>query len=70
MSAVRERELGHLLGERRLTRIATVGRDGTPHVVVPVSWTYNAEHDTIDIGGRVGVSRSAAAQRRSSARAG
>jgi pyridoxamine 5'-phosphate oxidase family protein len=30
--------------------VATVGADGTPHVV-PVGWSYNAEHDTIDVGG-------------------
>ena len=50
MSAFTARELGYLRGRRRLARVATVGRDGTPHVV-PVGWTYNAEHDTIDIGG-------------------
>jgi pyridoxamine 5'-phosphate oxidase family protein len=43
-------ELSFLLAERRLARIATVGADGTPHVT-PVGWAYNAEHDTIDIGG-------------------
>lgn len=35
---------------RRLGRIATVGRDGMPHVT-PTGWSYNAEHDTIDVGG-------------------
>src|SRR5687767_9087285 len=45
-----ERELEYLTNGRRLGRIATVGADGTPHVV-PVGWTYNAEHDTIDVGG-------------------
>ena len=39
------------LSERRLGRIATVGRDGTPHVV-PVGWSFNSEHDAIDVGGR------------------
>jgi pyridoxamine 5'-phosphate oxidase family protein len=34
----------------RLARLATVGRDGTPHVV-PVGWRYSAEHDAIEIGG-------------------
>jgi pyridoxamine 5'-phosphate oxidase family protein len=34
----------------RLARIATVGKDGTPHVV-PVGWRYNAELDAIEIGG-------------------
>jgi pyridoxamine 5'-phosphate oxidase family protein len=50
MSAFTEAELGYLLGERRLARVATVGKDGTPHVV-PVGWSYNPELDTIDIGG-------------------
>jgi pyridoxamine 5'-phosphate oxidase family protein len=34
----------------RLARIATVGKDGTPHVV-PVGWRLNRELDTIDVGG-------------------
>jgi pyridoxamine 5'-phosphate oxidase family protein len=37
-------------GARRLARIATVGKDGTPHVV-PVGFSYNPEHDSIDIRG-------------------
>jgi pyridoxamine 5'-phosphate oxidase family protein len=51
MSAFTDPELAYLTGERRLARIATVGKDGTPHVV-PVGWTYNSEHDAIDVGGR------------------
>jgi pyridoxamine 5'-phosphate oxidase family protein len=43
-------ELGYLTGGVQLGRIATVGSDGTPHVV-PVSWIYNAARDSIDIGG-------------------
>ena len=43
-------ELLYLLGERRLARLATVGPDGTPHVA-PVGWTYDAEHDAIEIHG-------------------
>ena len=39
------------LSESRLGRIATVGRDGTPHVA-PVGWRYDSEHDVIEIGGR------------------
>jgi pyridoxamine 5'-phosphate oxidase family protein len=50
MSVFTEVELGYLTGGRRLGRIATVGADGTPHVV-PVGWIYNAARDTIDIGG-------------------
>ena len=38
------------LGSQRLGRLATVGRDGMPHVV-PVAFRYNPETDTIDIGG-------------------
>lgn len=34
-----------------LGRLATVGRDGTPHLA-PVGFSHNAELDTIDIGGR------------------
>jgi pyridoxamine 5'-phosphate oxidase family protein len=50
MSAFSEAELAYLLGDRRLGRVATVGKEGTPHVV-PVGWTYNAGHDSIDVGG-------------------
>jgi pyridoxamine 5'-phosphate oxidase family protein len=50
MSIFTEGERRYLLGERRLARLATVGRDGMPHVA-PVGWSYNAERDTIDIGG-------------------
>ena len=50
MSVFTDRELDYLLGARRLARVATVGKDGTPHVV-PVGWSYNAELDTIEIGG-------------------
>ena len=51
MSAFSDGELAYLRGERRLGRLATVGKDGTPHVA-PVGWSYNEEFDTIDIGGR------------------
>ena len=50
MSVFRESELAYLAGGRQLGRLATVGADGTPHVV-PVAWIYNAVRDTIDIGG-------------------
>ena len=45
-----EAELRYLTGGRQLGRLATVGSDGTPHVV-PVGWIYNAASDTIDVGG-------------------
>lgn len=50
MSVFTEDELQYLAGGRQLGRIATVGADGTPHVV-PVAWIYNAARDTIDVGG-------------------
>ena len=36
---------------RALARVATIGKDGTPHVV-PSSWSYNATLGTIDATGR------------------
>ncbi|HEV2244449.1 MAG TPA: PPOX class F420-dependent oxidoreductase [Streptosporangiaceae bacterium] len=49
MSAFTKKEIEYLAGQR-LGRIATVGPDGQPHVV-PTSFRYNAEHDSIDVGG-------------------
>jgi pyridoxamine 5'-phosphate oxidase family protein len=49
-SVFRELEIRDLAGGRQLGRLATVGADGTPHVV-PVSYIYNAVRDTIDVGG-------------------
>jgi pyridoxamine 5'-phosphate oxidase family protein len=50
MSVFTEAERAYMVGGRQLGRVATVGRDGTPHVV-PVAWIYNAVRETIDIGG-------------------
>lgn len=50
MSVFTAAELDYLTGQRRLARIATVGADGTPHVV-PVGWSYDAGQDAIRIGG-------------------
>lgn len=50
MSVFREAELRYMAGGLQLGRIATVGADGTPHVV-PVGWIYNAARSTIDVGG-------------------
>ena len=50
MSVFTEAELRYLAGGQQLGRLATVGADGTPHVV-PVAWIYNAARDTIDVGG-------------------
>jgi pyridoxamine 5'-phosphate oxidase family protein len=50
MGVFTEAEVRYLAGGRQLGRIATVGADGTPHVV-PVAWIYNAARETIDVGG-------------------
>ena len=49
MSVFTDAELQYLR-EQTLGRIATVGPDGQPHVT-PVTFTYNAEQDAIDVGG-------------------
>jgi pyridoxamine 5'-phosphate oxidase family protein len=50
VSVFTEAELAYMVGGRQLARLATVGADGTPHVV-PVAWIYNAARDAIDVGG-------------------
>jgi pyridoxamine 5'-phosphate oxidase family protein len=49
MSAFTPPEIQYLTGQG-LARLATVGADGQPHVV-PVIFVFNAELDTIDVGG-------------------
>ena len=51
MSAFTAAELDYL-AESRLARVATVGRNHTPHITPVGMWSYNAEHDTIDVTGR------------------
>ena len=48
--AFTEPELSYLRGQCRLGRVATVGQDGTPHVV-PVGFSYNVDQDAIDVRG-------------------
>jgi pyridoxamine 5'-phosphate oxidase family protein len=52
MSDFTDKELDYLTEREpgRLARIATVGKNGMPHVV-PVGWRFNRELDTIDIRG-------------------
>lgn len=50
MSIFTDAELDYLIGERRLARLATVGRDGMPHIS-PVGWSLNVAEGTIEIGG-------------------
>ena len=49
MSAFTSAEIEYLTSQR-LGRLATVGPDGQPHVA-PVTFAYNPDEDTIDIGG-------------------
>ena len=49
MSVFQDEEIEYL-NSQLLGRLATGGPDGQPHVV-PVSFRYNAQLDTIDIGG-------------------
>jgi pyridoxamine 5'-phosphate oxidase family protein len=64
MSAFTEKELEYLTSQR-LGRIGTVGGDGQPHVV-PTGFRYNAELDTIDVGGlRMGQTKKVRDVRRS-----
>jgi len=49
MSIFTNNELDYLV-KQRLGRLATVDKDGNPHIV-PVGFRYNSETDTIDIGG-------------------
>lgn len=49
MSRFTDAEIAYLKSQR-LGRLATVDAKGDPHVV-PVSFRYNPEQDTIDIGG-------------------
>lgn len=51
MSAFTDTELAYLSDEEfKLARLATIDATGDPHVV-PTGWSYNPEHDSIDIGG-------------------
>lgn len=49
MSAFTRAEIEYMNGQQ-LGRLATVNREGEPHVV-PTGFRYNPELDTIDIGG-------------------
>jgi pyridoxamine 5'-phosphate oxidase family protein len=52
MSAFSDEEIEYLQSHR-LGRLATVGRDNQPHVT-PLAYRYNADEDSIDVGGRGG----------------
>ena len=50
-SAFTAAEVAYLEEGGKLGRIATVGKDGTPHVV-PSGWRHNREQNAIDVTGR------------------
>ncbi len=50
MSLFTDTELTYLTTERRLARIATVGRDGTPHIA-PVGWSLDLDEGVIQVRG-------------------
>jgi pyridoxamine 5'-phosphate oxidase family protein len=50
MNAFDPAELAYLV-ERRLARLATVGRNGTPHVTPVGMWHHNPDTNSIDITG-------------------
>jgi pyridoxamine 5'-phosphate oxidase family protein len=49
MSAFTPEEIAYLQSQT-LARMATVGPDGQPHVI-PVTYLFNADEDSIDVGG-------------------
>jgi pyridoxamine 5'-phosphate oxidase family protein len=51
MSAFTDAELGYMRGEGLLARVATIGKDGTPHIAPVGMWSVNAEVDAIDVAG-------------------
>lgn len=49
MSVFTQEEIAYLR-ENRLGRLATADADGQPHVI-PLTYSFNEEEDTIDVGG-------------------
>lgn len=50
MSGFTEAELEFLTTVKLLARVATVGKDGMPHIA-PVGWSFIRERQVIEIGG-------------------
>ena len=51
MSTFTSAELDYLQGERRLARLATVGRDGTPHISPVGMWTVDPDSGVVEVTG-------------------
>jgi pyridoxamine 5'-phosphate oxidase family protein len=51
MTIYTEAELAYLQGERRLAHVATVGRDGTPHVTPVGMWSVDPDSGVVEVTG-------------------
>ena len=51
MSVFTQAELAYLQGERRLAHVATVGKDGTPHVTPVGMWSVDPGTGVVEVTG-------------------
>jgi pyridoxamine 5'-phosphate oxidase family protein len=51
MTVYTEAELAYLQGERRLAHVATVGKDGTPHVTPVGMWSVDPDSGVFEVTG-------------------
>lgn len=51
MTVYTEAELAYLQGERRLAHVATVGRDGMPHVTPVGMWSIDPDSGVVEVTG-------------------
>jgi pyridoxamine 5'-phosphate oxidase family protein len=51
MTVYTEAELAYLQGERRLAHVATVGKDGTPHVTPVGMWSVDPDSGVVEVTG-------------------
>lgn len=51
MTVYSEAELAYLRGERRLAHVATVGKDGTPHVTPVGMWSVDPDSGVVEVTG-------------------
>ena len=51
MSVYSRAELAYLQGERRLAHVATVGKDGTPHVTPVGMWSVEPDSGVVEVSG-------------------
>lgn len=51
MTVYTEAELAYLQGERRLAHVATVGKDGMPHVTPVGMWSIDPDNGVVEVTG-------------------